>query len=114
MFNLFIVAFGGFFGSIARYSLALLCRKHPIGTWTANIAGSILLAIIFRFYIEQGLPEHLWLLFGTGFCGAFTTFSTFGNEVLEMLLQEKYTRAIIYVSTSIGTSLCAVVMILLI
>ncbi|MCU9613589.1 fluoride efflux transporter CrcB [Caldibacillus lycopersici] len=79
----FYVAVGGFLGAISRYYLSTYFNRKsqgmlPFGTLFVNIVGSFLLGLLFG--IAGGTNNYL--LFGTGFMGAFTTFSTFMVEVL--------------------------------
>lgn len=106
--NFLLVAIGGFFGSMIRFFISQKTGKRPFGTWIANITGAILLGVLARFYLSGTVPEWLWLLAGTGFSGAFTTFSTFGNETVQLLLSKKYKSAILYVFCSLAISLTAV------
>lgn len=99
--NVLLVTIGGFFGSITRFYLSMLLNKHFIGTWIANMSGSILLGVLTSQHIAHMLPEWLWILIGIGFCGAYTTFSTFGNETLKLILEKKYLLAFSYVFASI-------------
>lgn len=110
--NIFLVSVGGFFGSMLRFYISEQFNRKFIATWTANVTGSILLAVVFRCYMDGTISNQLWLLFGTGFCGAYTTFSTFGNETLQFLLDKKYGTAICYILSSVGVSLLVVVLIL--
>ncbi|MBP1950152.1 fluoride efflux transporter CrcB [Virgibacillus litoralis] len=102
--NIILVALGGFLGSIARYYISLKANKRLIGTWTANITGSILLALLFRYYLDNSISEWLWVFLGVGFCGAYTTFSTFGNETIKLILEKRYWLAIAYVLSSLTVS----------
>ncbi|WP_067727201.1 fluoride efflux transporter FluC [Oceanobacillus damuensis] len=106
--NLLLVAIGGFLGSIARYSISVKLNKRLIATWIANISGSMLLAFSLHFYMQGLISDRTWLLLGVGFCGAYTTFSTFGNEVLQLLLHQQYIHAGIYVLSSFTVSILAV------
>ena len=106
--NIILVACGGFIGAIARCFISVTFNKHVIGTWIANISGSLLLAWIFRNYLQGNISDALWLFWGVGFSGAFTTFSTFGNEMIQFLMARLYMKAFIYGITSFGTSLVLV------
>lgn len=99
--NFVLVALGGFFGSITRFSISKIMNKRIIGTWIANTSGSVLLAVTFHYYTTGAINQALWLCLGVGFCGSYTTFSTFGNETLQLLLKKKFRLAILYVLSSI-------------
>lgn len=103
--NYLLVAFGGFIGSTIRYYISLKMNKHIIGTWIANITGSILLAMIVFIYNKDLISHLLWLFLGIGFCGSYTTFSTFGNEALTLIWEKRYQTAILYILSSFCLSL---------
>lgn len=107
-----LVATGGFFGSMMRFYISFLMNKHVIGTWIANFFGSVLLGFIFKFHLAGSISEWLWLLLGVGFCGAFTTFSTFSNETLMLLNDKRYGFAISYILATLILSLVTVSLIL--
>lgn len=108
-----VVACGGFLGAITRFSLSQIMNKTILGTWIANITGSILLAFVIQWYWADQFSYFLWLFLGVGFCGAYTTFSTFGVETLDLLLNKKYLIAFLYVSSSLLVSIFFVWLILL-
>jgi len=88
-----LVGIGGFFGSIARYLAAYVITNttlstFPYGTFAVNIIGCFLVGSVFGFSERfDWLPE--WRIFlATGFCGGFTTFSSFAYENI-VLLQDK-------------------------
>lgn len=96
MDSLIYVGAGGFFGANARYLLSrwtdtLLAGRwglFPYGTLVVNVLGSFGLALFgVWFSARAGLSPHLSLLIGTGFFGAFTTFSTFANESHALLIE---------------------------
>jgi CrcB protein len=99
-----LIGIGGITGALCRYAISRYLNDRsqnsiPAGTWLVNVSGSFLLGILYRLYADDQLPKHLWLLFGTGFLGAYTTFSTFGFESMQMLLKQQYVlvaRYIIY------------------
>ncbi|HET9824524.1 MAG TPA: fluoride efflux transporter CrcB [Chitinophagaceae bacterium] len=89
--NLLLVAFGGGAGSIARY----LCQKwlgesypHPFpwGTFVVNLVGCFLIGVIYAASEKTiYVSPQIRLLLITGFCGGFTTFSTFAFENMNLL-----------------------------
>ncbi len=108
-----LVAIGGFFGSIIRFFISKKMNKHFIGTWIANISGSLLLAFVLKLYLVELIPEEVWLTLGIGFCGAYTTFSTFGSETIQLIQAQKYLTAAYYVVSSFVISIGSVALIIL-
>jgi len=85
MKQLLFVFIGGGFGSIARYLLAKYLNSSangiPYGTFLANVLGSLFIGIILGLAAKNDtLTQNQTLLLATGFCGGFTTFSTFAYE----------------------------------
>lgn len=108
------IALGGVLGTLARYVLqgALQTRggTFPTGTLAINLAGSFLLAFIMRFatgstVISPELRGGLTI----GFCGAFTTMSTFSYESVKLLGDGDYMRAGVYMAGTVVGCLAAVV-----
>jgi len=80
-----LVFLGGGLGSVARYLLSVKFNNYenaiPYGTLLANVLGSLFIGLIFGYIAKTGnLSERNTLLLATGFCGGFTTFSTFIYE----------------------------------
>ncbi|GAA5534047.1 fluoride efflux transporter CrcB [Deinococcus aluminii] len=102
----FGVALGGALGALARYGVNLLVAGRlattswatfPLATLLVNVAGSFLLAFITTLAL-RGLVSPAWrLALGTGFVGAFTTFSTFEWESDLMVREGEFTRVSVYV-----------------
>jgi len=85
MKQLFLVFIGGGFGSMARFILVRYLNKSiyefPYGTFLVNILGSLLMGIILGLVLKSNtLSQNQTLFLATGFCGGFTTFSTFAYE----------------------------------
>ncbi|WP_372756938.1 fluoride efflux transporter CrcB [Mariniflexile sp.] len=85
MKQLVLVFLGGGFGSVLRYIIGKYLNNTgtgiPFGTFTANILGSLLIGFILGLAAKNNtLSQNQTLLLATGFCGGFTTFSTFAYE----------------------------------
>ncbi len=97
---------------MARYALALLLsRPHqfwPLGTWVANACASLLLGLFMAWTQRQYNPnESVRLLVAVGFCGGFSTFSTFSAEVWQLFQQQAYGWALGYVAASFLLAIAA-------
>ncbi|HZG71342.1 MAG TPA: fluoride efflux transporter CrcB [Chondromyces sp.] len=98
---------GGILGAITRYLLGKwISEKNnsafPFSTWIINLSGSFFLGFLANLHFNGLLPAWSWLLIGTGFLGAYTTFSTFGYEVIQMLQKDQRKNILIYIVSSIG------------
>jgi CrcB protein len=107
------VAFGAALGGISRYYLAGFIQQRagadfPAGTLIVNITGSFLLGFIMRYALQSDIisPETRVLL-TSGFCGGYTTFSTFSYETALLLGDGEYKRAALYVGGSFAFALAA-------
>lgn len=103
---LLYVGIGGIFGAITRYLLGKWITRttrslFPFGTLIINISGSFILGVLAALHTDHVLPEWLWLLLGVGFMGAYTTFSTFGYETIQMLKTRDTRNAVLYVALSV-------------
>lgn len=83
--RMIFVAIGGFFGAICRFAISNWVKAHvntvlPLATFGINLLGSFLLGIC----VGVGPSSSIQLLAGTGFLGAFTTFSTFSVESVRL------------------------------
>ena len=105
------VAIGGALGSVARYLLGAYIQDRvsvalPVGTLVINVAGSLLLGFFVRLGLDTSAvsPEVRFFL-TTGFCGGFTTFSTFSYETFRLVEDAEYGTAGFYVVASVVLSL---------
>jgi CrcB protein len=100
MMNYFLVSAGAAIGGALRYGVSGYIQKHisvifPYGTLVVNVAGSFLLGIIMFYLNEKELIGNEFRLFLTiGFCGGFTTFSTFSYETLNLFRDSEFSLAI--------------------
>ena len=79
--NLLLVALGGGLGSVCRYLVSRMVESSfPWGTFAVNILGSLLIGLLVALVGKGIVSNEIKLLLVTGFCGGFTTFSTFANE----------------------------------
>ena len=97
-----VVAFGAAVGAPLRYLVdRLLQGRHdspfPWGTFCVNVGGSALLGFLVALPVSAGLQT----LLGTGFCGALTTYSTFGFETVTLYRSGARTLAALYVLASV-------------
>jgi len=100
-----MVAIGGCVGAPSRY---LLDRKIngriesdlPWGTFLVNISGSLILGLVTGLSLSHHLSPLAKALIGTGFCGAYTTFSTFTLETLRLFEVGQYANAALNVTVS--------------
>src|SRR5215208_842277 len=109
LFTLAVIALGGAAGTAARYGLGGLIQRgssvFPIGTLTINVTGSLLLGFLARYLLDTSTSAELRAALTIGFCGGYTTFSTFSYETVVMLERGEYARAAAYVSASLVLSL---------
>ena len=105
-----LLMFGGGVGANARYWLGALVRAlhattaFPWATFAINVGGSVVLGFVAALCLNHpNESRRVWyLLLGTGFCGGFTTFSTFSLETLELMQSGRMWTAAGYVSGSVA------------
>jgi len=99
------VGAGGFFGAMMRFYIGKVIPTpfgFPYGTLLINLLGCLFLAWFFTMTARRWkINDNLKLAIGTGFTGAFTTFSTFSVETLNLLKNQQYGAALVYVLLSI-------------
>jgi CrcB protein len=110
---LWYVAIGSALGGISRYLLGGWVQRlsggvFPMGTLLVNLSGSFLLGLIYRYAVDStAVSAEMRTLLTIGFCGGYTTFSTFSYETAKLLEDGDWTRAALYVGASVLLSLAA-------
>ena len=108
---LFAIALGGALGSVVRYLLGTALAGRPGGvpwaTLLVNVTGSLLLGFLVRYLDGPGPAPALRAALTVGFCGGYTTFSTFSAETLALLEAGSYARAAGYALASVLLSVAA-------
>ncbi len=114
MKQLILVFVGGGFGSVLRFIIGKWLNNSesgiPFGTFAANIIGSLLIGIILGLAVKNNnlLTQNQTILLATGFCGGFTTFSTFAYENHVFLKAGDFTSFALYTIASFIVGFLAV------
>ncbi len=108
-----VVGMGGFFGSVCRYMLSLLPFSHhrgfPVATMLVNVLGALLIGVLVGLADRYTHIHGDWFTFlQVGFCGGFTTFSTFALETTSLFGTGKAWMGVAYVVLSVLLGLAAV------
>jgi len=110
----FFVFIGGGLGSICRFGLGHWLSAYkfqfPWATLAANVLACFLLGIFVAMNMKGRLVGQTPVLLMAGFCGGFSTFSTFSNETVQMMLTGQMPKALIYILGSLVICLLAVFM----
>jgi CrcB protein len=107
------VSIGAVVGANARYVLAPWIAARvgaalPYGTLAVNVSGSLLVGLVLGALAQRPEADDAWrLLLAVGFCGAYTTFSAFSYETLELVREGAIAQAGLYVAGSVALCLIA-------
>lgn len=101
--NFLFVALGGALGAVCRYGLSLVTVKmdFPLMTFITNLLGAFIIGLIAGTAARKNVSLGVVLFLKTGFCGGFTTFSTFSLEAFTLLQKGAYLTAAVYVVLSL-------------
>ncbi len=104
--HLLLVGVGGFLGAITRFAISQFITNKfsfriPVATLVINVLGSFLLGLVIGF----GVNQSVLLFLGTGCLGAFTTFSTFKLEGIQLHLNNRNKEFLMYIVVSYGAGI---------
>ncbi len=106
--QLTLVFIGGGLGSVSRYAMSYFFPikvGFPWATFAANACACLVLGVLLGLDLSKGMNSSSRLLLMTGFCGGFSTFSTFSSEVFHLLQNGQYTIACSYIIASLVVGL---------
>jgi len=97
---------GGFAGTCCRYLTGMAGKrlfgdKYPVGTFFVNLAGCFIIGILAGLLGRHAISGDMHALLITGFCGGFTTFSSFSHDAFSMLQKGLWMKFILYVVPSV-------------
>jgi CrcB protein len=109
------IALGSALGGLSRYWLGgVVQRAHggpfPLGTLVINVSGSLLIGFLLRYSLDSAaVSPEIRALLTIGFCGGYTTFSTFSWETVALIEDGDWRRALLYVGASVLLSVLGTV-----
>lgn len=112
IYSIFLVGIGSFVGGVCRFLSTRLIGAHwsgafPLGTFAINLAGCFLIGLFYGLS-AHGLSPNVRLFLTVGFCGGFTTFSTFANESLQLFRTGNILPFALYAALSVFFGILAV------
>jgi CrcB protein len=109
---LLLIALGGAAGSVLRYFVGgrvqhFATHGFPVGTLSVNVIGCLLIGVLAQLFLNMQTSGPWRAVLMVGFCGGFTTFSTFSFETVGLIEGGDYVRALAYISLSVILCLAA-------
>ncbi len=102
--NILLVGAGSFVGGVLRYIVSLLIKYSggfPWATFTVNLLGCLAIGLLWGLFSRySNVSQQLVLFLSVGFCGGFTTFSTFSKESLQLIQSGNWMCLALYVAGS--------------
>lgn len=109
MTHFLLVFLGGGLGSVCRYGLGIWAQpwqsRFPVATLAANGLACVVLGAVLGLHLGGQIPERWRLLLATGFCGGFSTFSTFTAETWQLTQSGQTSAALLNVAANMGVCL---------
>ena len=109
-----LVALGGAVGACLRYGVGLAFTEHGgvSGAWATlfvNIVGSFILGALMGWFASRELAfeNTIWLLVGVGMMGAFTTFSAFSRDTVDLFLSGELAKGLVYIGLNMTGAIAA-------
>ncbi len=105
------VFLGGGLGCLCRYGIGLLMihSNFPFGTFVSNVISCFILGILIGLTSEEILRNQHKLFLMTGFCGGFSTFSTYSAEIVQLFQSGQVVNASIYLSASVAAGIACII-----
>lgn len=106
MLNMLLVGLGGIFGAILRYEISRHIKENrefvvPLEKFIINVTGALLLSFLSSPKLIHLFNNDVKLFVMTGFIGAFTTYSTFSHETIDLFRNRHYVHAFLYSSVTV-------------